>query len=149
MIRRAAWLMLFATLGQAACHSESVLAPQDLPPDSDIAVDFRTDKTQYRSGESAKTVMVNHSPNTLTMGVCNDALELKVTGGWHEMRPSVAVACIALAIIIAPGDSATLSVNLQPADSPGTYRIRRFFSVVQSGTSSTMYRRTNTFTMVR
>jgi len=149
MMRRAAWLVLLATLGQVACHSEQVLEPQDLPPDSDIAVDFRTDKTQYQIGStSAKTVMVNRSPNTITMGVCNDVLELQVPGGWHEI-PHPAVACIALAIVIAPGDSATLSVSLEQADSPGTYRIRRFFSAVQGSTSSTMYRRTNTFRMLR
>jgi len=148
MMRRAAWLVLLATLGQAACHSAHVLEPQDLPPDSDIAVDFRTDKTQYQIGASARTVMVNHSPNPLTMGVCNDALELQVPGGWYEI-PHPAIACIALAIVIAPGDSATLSVSLEHADSPGTYRIRRFFSVVQGNASSTKYRRTNTFTIVR
>jgi len=147
-MRCAAWLVLLATLGQAACHSESVLKPQDLPPDSDIAVDFRTDKTQYQIGGTAKTVMVNHSPNTITMGVCNDVLELQVPGGWHEI-PRPAIACVALAIVIAPGDSATLSVSLEQADSPGTYRFRRFFSVVQGSSSTTMYRRTNTFTMVR
>jgi hypothetical protein len=147
-MRCAAWLVLLATLGQAACHSESVLDPQDLPHDSNIAVDFRTDKAQYQIGASAKTVMVNHSPNTITMGVCNDVLELQVTGGWHEIPPA-AVACIALAVIVAPGDSVSLALDLKRADTPGTYRVRRFFSVAQGNTSSTMYRRTNTFTMVR
>jgi len=144
----ATWLVLLATLGQAACRSESVLAPQDLPPDSDIAVDFRTDKAQYQIGASAKTVMINHSPSTITMGVCNDVLELQVTGGWHEIAPR-AVACIALAVIVAPGDSVSLALDLTQAETPGTYRVRRFFSVAQGGTSSTMYRRTNTFTMVQ
>jgi hypothetical protein len=148
MMRCAAWLVLFATLGQPACHTERALEPQNLPADSDIAVDFRTDKTQYRIGESARTVMVNHSPNTITMGVCNDVLELQVTGGWHEIAPG-AVACIALALIVAPGDSVSLALDLKKANTPGTYRVRRFFSVAQGGTASTMYRRTNTFTMVR
>ena len=149
-MRCAAWLVLFATLGQAACHNEPLLAPETLPPDSDIAVDFRTDQSQYRVGAtSAKTVMVNHSTNTLTMGVCNDALELRVTGGWHEMRRSVAIACIALAVVVPPGDSVSLSLDLSPATKVGTYRVRRFFSVVQGSSSTTMYRRTNTFTMVR
>lgn len=148
MIRGAAWLVLLTTLGQAACHAESALQPQDLPPDSDIAVDFRTDKPQYQLSASAKTVMVNHSANTITMGVCNDVLEVQVTGGWHEIPPAV-VACIALAVIVAPGDSVSLALDLKKADTPGTYRVRRFFSVAQGGTSSTMYRRTNIFTMVR
>ncbi len=147
-MRHAAWLVLLMTLGQAACQKDQVLDPQVLPPDSDIAVDFRTDKLQYQIGPtSAKTVMVNHSTSTITMGVCNDELELQVTGGWYEI-PHPPVACIALAIIVAPGDSATLSVSLESAKSPGTYRFRRFFSVVQGTSTTTMVRRTNTFTML-
>lgn len=148
-MRYTAWLVLLATLGQAACRSESVLAPQDLPPDSDIAVDFHTDKGQYQIGGTAKTIMVNHSANTITMGVCNDVLELQVPGGWHEMRSSIAIACIALAVVVAPGDSTTLSLDLSPATKVGTYRVRRFFSAVQGGTSTTIYRRTNTFSIVK
>ncbi len=134
--------------GLAACGSDGTLDPQVLPPDSDIAVDFHTDKPQYTLGGSARLTMVNHSTSTLTMGVCNDVLERAVANGWVEIPPP-AVACIALALVIAPGDSATLTFNLGIAPSPGTYRVRRHFSASQGGTGSTMYRRTNTFLIVR
>lgn len=149
MTRRAAWLVLCITLGQAACHKEHPLEPQVLPPDGAIAVDFRTDQQQYRIGASAKTTMVNRSPDTITMGVCSDALEREVTGGWAEILPNVAIACIALALIVPPGDSVTLSYNLILASTPGTYRVRRQFSVQHGTSSEGMYRRTNTFTVVR
>lgn len=148
-MNRAAQLAIVWALGGTGCHRESALEPDVLPPDGVIAVDFRTDQLQYRIGATtAKTMMINRSTSTLTMGVCNDVLELQVTGGWHEI-PRGQEACITLAIIIAPGDSATLALNLQPATEQGTYRVRRQFTATQGGSATTMYKRTGTFTMVR
>lgn len=148
-MRHVVRLMALLALGLPACHHATVLEPQMLPTDSNIAVDLRTDQPQYRIGTTtAKTMMVNRSPSTITMGVCNDVLELQVTGGWHEMERAN-VACIALALIVAPGDSASLALDLASATVPGTYRVRRFFSVTQGNAATTMYRRSNTFTIVR
>ncbi len=141
-------LALVITASLAACRSDEVLVPSPLPADSEIAVDFHTDKTQYATGASAKTTMVNHSQNTLTMGVCNDVLERAAGAIWVEIPPP-AVACIALAVVIVPGDSATLSLDLSRATIAGTYRVFRHFSVAHGTTAETAYRRTNTFVVTR
>jgi len=132
----------------AACASEHVVDPGPLPPDGVIAVDLRTDRVQYVIGGSGKTTMVNRSPDTITMGVCGDVLERESVGTWVEIPPGV-VACIALALIVAPGDSVTLALDLKTATSPGTYRVRRQFSVSHGLAGESMYRRSNTFTMSR
>lgn len=133
----------------AACRGSSDSTPtQPLPPDGTVAAEFRTDKTQYTIGNSAKLTMVNRSTSRFTMGVCSDVLERGVTGGWVEI-PRESTPCIALAILIAPGDSATLTYDLKQATEPGTYRIRRQFTVESSGAGSQTYLRTNTFAMVR
>ena len=148
MTKRWAGLALVVTASLAACGGEDTLAPQVLPPDSDIAVEFRTDQPQYTIGASAKTTMVNRTTSTLSMGVCNDVLERAVDAGWVEIPPGN-VACIALALVVPPGDSVTLSLDLRLASSPGTYRVRRHFSATTGGRTETMYRRTGSFAMVR
>ena len=150
--RHAAGLALACCASLAACGSEQSalepLRPQVLPPEGTIAVDFRTDQSQYKFGASAKTTLVNHSTSTLTMGVC-DVLERAVEGGWAEVPGSANVACIALALIVAPGDSATIPLGLSLASEPGTYRARRRLYAETGSTPQSQYRRTNTFTMVR
>jgi hypothetical protein len=144
----AARLALSVMVGLAACSHERVVAPGPLPPDGVIAVDLHTDKTQYVIGGAAKTTMVNHSPDTITMGLCNDVFERDDAAGWVEI-PQPLVACPALAIIVAPGDSATLTLDLKMATTPATYRVRRQFSVVHGTTAESMYRRSNSFVMAR
>ena len=104
LTRHAAGLALACCASLAACGSEQSalepLRPQVLPPEGTIAVDFRTDQSQYKFGASAKTTLVNHSTSTLTMGVC-DVLKRAVEGGWAEVPGSANVACIALALIVA------------------------------------------------
>ncbi len=144
----AARLAVLLTVSLTACASERVVQPVPLPPDGAIAVDFRTDRVTYTMGGAAKTTMVNRSPDTITMGVCNDVLERESGVAWVEVPPGT-VACIALALILAPGDSVALNVDLKLATSPGTYRVRRQFSVVHGSSAETMYRRSNTFAVNR
>lgn len=149
MRARVAWAVVLYASGLAACAKEHTDTPAGpLPPDSNVAAEFRTDKTQYTIGGSAKTVMVNRSTSTFTMGYCNDVLERQSGTDWVEIPPGN-VACIALALIIAPGDSATLPLDLRLAASTGVYRVRRLFSVSTGNSSQQAYVRTNTFVMVR
>jgi hypothetical protein len=145
----AARLVIYLVAGLAACAHDHVTAPPaPLPPDGVIAVDFRTDKTQYVIGGAATGTMVNHSPDTITLGWCNDVLERAETGGWVEIPPLI-VACPALAILMAPGDSVTFGLDLRTATTPATYRVRRQFSVIHGTTAESMYRRSNAFAMTR
>lgn len=121
---------------------------EPLPPESAVAADFHTDKTQYAMGAAAKTTMVNRSADVFTMGVCNDVLERNTGEAWVEIPPGT-VACIALAVIVNPGDSVTLALDLKPATMAGTYRVRRQFSVSRGTTAETVYRRSNTFAVTR
>ena len=150
MSRHAVGLALCIAAGLAACSREQVLEPGFVPPDGNINVDFRTELSQYRLGGSANTTMVNRSPNTITMSLCNDALERAAGSTWVEV-PQLALPCALLAILVPPGDSVVRSVSLGPATTlgPGTYRIRRGFAVLHGTTSEYMYRRTNTFAIVR
>lgn len=148
VLRHAAGLAVFMTVGLAACGSTPDTTPTGvLPPDGTVAAEFRTDRTQYTMGSTAKLTMVNRSTQRFTMGVCDDVLERAVDGGWVEIPPPN-TACIALALLIAPGDSATLSFDLKQATNVGAYRIRRRF-LVERGVGETTYLRSNTFTMVR
>lgn len=132
----------------AACGSDSALGPGSLPPSSEIAVDLHTDNVQYRIGGSARLTMVNRSSDTVTLGACNDVLERLSWVTWEEIPPRE-IACLAAAIVLTPGDSATLPLDLRQATAQGRYRVRRHFSVARDGVSATMYRRSNVFTMLR
>jgi hypothetical protein len=147
--RRVIWRSLpLLAAGFVSCGGEKVIITDPLPPDGVIAVDFRTDKGQYVLGAAAKTTMVNHSTRTLTMGVCDDVLERQSGDVWVEIPPAD-VACIALALIIPPGDSATLALDLKPASVAGTYRVRRRFNATAGTSAELLYRRTNTFSVTR
>jgi hypothetical protein len=132
----------------SACTRDSTVEAGPLPPDGTAAVDLHTDKSQYRIGDSAKSTMVNHTPDVITMGVCSDVLERDSGAQWVEV-PQPLIACPAIALIVNPGDSVTLSLNLGPASTPATYRVRRQFSVSHGSSSESTYRRSNTFTMSR
>ncbi|MDQ8154242.1 MAG: hypothetical protein P3B98_06220 [Gemmatimonadota bacterium] len=146
--RRAIWRPLLLAAGLIACGSEQVIVAGPLPPDGVIEVDFRTDKSQYTPGAAAKTTMVNRSTRTLVMGFCDDVLERQAGDVWVEIPPGN-VACIAMALIIAPGDSATLALDLKTASVAGTYRVRRRFNATLGTSAELMYRRSNTFSVAR
>ncbi len=111
---------LLAVLLAAGCGAESDGAGPDLRPQPRPApVSLTTNAQGYAPGAAGVLHVRNEGSDELVHGVC-PSLERERRGSWAPVDPPPHTACIALAVLLQPGQ--TYDIAFQAPSSPGVYR---------------------------
>lgn len=95
--------------------------PSAAAPDSSQQIELRTDRADYRPGDTVTMTIVNHTTGSWAFNPCTRILEHEAAGSWQAVPD--ARRCTMEAWILKPNETRTATTNFDSGLESGRYRL--------------------------